>query len=132
MVCWTSELLCAFPVTSLFTINQVDGVQVRTSQTAAQVARKEHGDLYKASTYRCLFRGLQRHLHAAWEKLFRASGQSPYDEPDMFAPSVHVPSLLGLDQPQAGINPKLCNALNLFGQNLSNGFNNILQNCKGD
>ncbi|KAL3163375.1 hypothetical protein ABBQ32_009762 [Trebouxia sp. C0010 RCD-2024] len=58
--------------------------QVRTSQTAAQVARKEHGDLYKASTYRCLFRGLQRHLHAAWEKLFRASSQSPYDEPDMF------------------------------------------------
>ncbi|KAL3130612.1 hypothetical protein ABBQ38_008006 [Trebouxia sp. C0009 RCD-2024] len=48
------------------------------------------------------------------------------------ASNVHVPSLLGQDQPQAGINPKLCDALNLFGQNLSNGFNNILQNYKGD
>ncbi|KAL3157176.1 hypothetical protein ABBQ38_001416 [Trebouxia sp. C0009 RCD-2024] len=48
------------------------------------------------------------------------------------ASNVHVPSLLGQDQPQAGTNPKLCDALNLFGQNLSNGFNNILQNYKGD
>ena len=48
------------------------------------------------------------------------------------ASNVHVTSLLGQNQPQAGINPKLCNALNLFRQNWSNGFNNILQNYKGD
>ena len=59
-------------------------MQVKQKQTASQLALKQSGDLYQCSTYRCIMTSLNRHLKAERVKGYRATGDYPYPEVDIF------------------------------------------------
>lgn len=72
------------PEATLITRLEMFALQVVKKQTIQQLASHQSGDLYKTKSYTAIFHSVQRHLLARWQLVFRAGGQVPYEQPEIF------------------------------------------------